>query len=296
LAERYSCVAASRECGEPLYGTASHVRRWILLEQPGPWGADAVLQSRMRTETARALHERARQAGARLLLIRRHGRYEPVGRTCLVAVTTARVQRVERLVLGEPAELLEVDWSPLAALEPVGGEELHDPVFLVCTNGRHDPCCAEHGRPLVKALGAAYGEQVWESSHFGGDRFAGNLVCLPDGLYYGHVDPADGPRLAALYADGELDLEHLRGRSAYPFPVQAAEHFVRRDEQLTRLDDLTVVRSRREDGGRFSVTFRRRDGSERRITVEQGSAGVGQQLTCKALSRLNPPRFHPVAG
>ena len=32
---------------------------------------------------------------------------------------------------------------------------------------------------------------MWQSSHIGGDRFAGNVVFLPEGLYYGRVEPAE---------------------------------------------------------------------------------------------------------
>ena len=64
----------------------------------------------------------------------------------------------------------------------------------VCTHGRHDACCAERGRPVAAALAAAHPEQTWEVSHIGGDRFAANVLVLPDGLYYGRVSAADAPR------------------------------------------------------------------------------------------------------
>src|SRR4029453_5830608 len=61
--------------------------------------------------------------------------------------------------------------------------------------GRHGACCAERGRPVAAALAQAHPEETWEVSHIGGDRFAGNLLVLPNGLYYGRLDP--GPALAA---------------------------------------------------------------------------------------------------
>ena len=57
-----------------------------------------------------------------------------------------------------------------------------DPLVLVCTNGRHDPCCATFGRPLARVLReGARRDDVWECSHIGGDRFAANIVILPEG-------------------------------------------------------------------------------------------------------------------
>ena len=45
-------------------------------------------------------------------------------------------------------ELRAIDVRAALAEAPVGG----GPVFLVCTNGKHDPCCAEWGRPVYRAL------------------------------------------------------------------------------------------------------------------------------------------------
>ena len=44
---------------------------------------------------------------------------------------------------------------------------------------------------------AAHPDETWEVSHIGGDRFAGNLLVLPHGLYYGRLDP-----LAAIAVAG----------------------------------------------------------------------------------------------
>jgi hypothetical protein len=295
VADRFSCAEASRRCGEPRYGTASQVRRWVLIEQPGPWGADAVVESRLPADVAGGLQAHARHAGARVLLIRRHGRYEPVGRSCFVAVTTPDVQRVERFTLGHPSEVLDLDWSALRALEPLGGEAVEEPVFLVCTNGKHDACCAEHGRPLAHAMTAAFGDQVWESSHFGGDRFAGNLVCLPHGIYYGHVAAVDGPVIAARYAKGHLDLDHFRGRSSLPFAVQAGEYFLRRREGLTGVDDVVFLRAEEPTAGRTAAWFEA-GGRTHTVTVEVAPADSAQRLTCKSMREVLPPHYREVTG
>ena len=46
------CSALSRDAGEPRGGTAPHARVWVLLEQPGPWGRDAVHDSHLEPEVA----------------------------------------------------------------------------------------------------------------------------------------------------------------------------------------------------------------------------------------------------
>ncbi len=293
MVERFSCALRSRVLGEPCYGTASQVRRWILVEQPGGWGANAVLQSRLPQDVAVRLRATARSLGARLLLIRRHGRSDPVRRTCFAAVSTAGVRRVERLRFDDPAELVDVDWSPLRDLSPVGGDVV-DRLYLVCTNGSHYTCCAEFGRPVAQALDAVLDEGVWEASHFGGDRFAANLLCLPRGVYYGRVGPGEGPRIVADYEAGRLDLDHYRGRSCYPFIVQAGEHFVRETEQLHDLDELWVRGVRPVRAGSVRVTVLTADGREVSATVAQEPAPAPRALTCHAASVARPPTYRLV--
>lgn len=291
MADRFSCAVLSQALGEPCYGTASQVRRWILVEQPGTWGANAVIESALPPTLGVALRAKARAARARLLLIRRHGRSAPVRRTCFVVVSTPRVQRVERFVVDDPAELLDVDLAPLADFEPVGGELVDHPLYLVCTNGRHDACCAEYGRPVARTLDALLDDRVWECSHFGGDRFAGNLVCLPEGIYYGRVTPESAPGLIAEYEQGRLVLDHYRGRSSQPFVAQAAEHLAR--EHLAELHiDAFSPRSIHDLGeGRFSVALQRPNGDALTVTLECSEAIDAQQLTCGGNDEEHPPRY-----
>lgn len=294
MAERFRCSEASRARNEPRYGTASTVRRWILVEEPGPWGRDAVRDSRLPGGAGPALKALAQALGARVLLIRRHGRSDPAERTCLVACTTVDTSRVERFAFRTAADLLDLDWAPLVRDGPVGGDPVSRPVYLVCTNGRHDLCCAERGRRLAAALAPAVGDGLWESSHFGGDRFAGSLICLHHGLYYGQVEPERGPGIATAYAEGRIDLEHYRGRSCHPFVVQAADFFVREQEGLLGLDDLVWERRVGLDAGNAVVPFTDRSGRRLTATVEVRPDPEGQRLSCSALTCSHPPRYRLV--
>ena len=99
----------------------------------------------------------------------------------------------------------------------------------MCTHGRHDACCAERGRPVAAALTAARPEQTWEVSHVGGDRFAANLLVLPEGLYYGQVTADEAPGLAqrARRRAGSTSTGCAAGASR-PMHVQHAEIALRR--------------------------------------------------------------------
>jgi len=125
----------------------------------------------------------------------------------------------------------------------VTGELSGEPVYLVCTHGRHDPCCAVWGRPVAAALAAAYPNRTWECSHVGGDRFAANVVLLPHSLFYGHVPPSQVIDLVNRYDEGVIVPEYYRGSGAFPAPVQAAQHFARaagHSRAITALRPLTI--------------------------------------------------------
>ena len=289
MAEALPCATLSRALTEPLYGTASVVLGWVLLEQPGPWGADAVTESRLDRDLARALDRAAAAAHLRLLLIRRPGRGASQPWACFVAHTSRQDRWLERRRLDDPAELLELDMAAVVAGERPGfGEAVDEPVYLVCTNGRHDRCCATYGRPLALALAAGHGELIWESSHVGGDRFAGNLVCLPGGHYFGRVGPAEAARVVDRHLAGAIDLDHYRGCCVDPPVVQAAEWFARTATGLAGVDDLALDGRHRLAGGAQAVRFRGPGGGELRVLLRATRTAEPRLLTCHS-ARAEPP-------
>jgi hypothetical protein len=280
LAEALPCATLSRALSEPLHGTASRVRGWVLLEQPGPWGREALTESRLDPDMGRALDRAAAAAHLRLLLIRRPGRGASQPHACFVAHTSRGRRWLERRRLDDPAELLELDMAAVVAGERPGfGEEVAEPLYLVCTNGRHDRCCATYGRPLALALAAGHGELIWESSHVGGDRFAGNLVCLPDGHYFGRVGPADADRVVGLHRKGSIDLAHWRGCCTDPPVVQAAEWFARRRTGLLGVGDLDLLGRERLEGGVEAVRFGRPGGATLRVLLRATRSAAPRPLT-----------------
>jgi hypothetical protein len=178
-------------------------------------------------------------------------------------------------------DVLGLDMAAVAAgRRPGFGQPMHSPVYLVCTNSRHDPCCGRLGRPTALALAQAVGESVWECSHIGGERFAANLVCLPHGLYFGRVGPDDGPRIAAAYERGEIDLTHYRGRAGDAFVVQAADLLVRRRQGLTGIDDLRPLGHRTVGTDIVDVVFATADGGRLEVRVGRTADPEARVLTC----------------
>ena len=233
------CSDASRARGEPLWATASTVRTFLLMEDPGPWGPQVLHSHRLPPELRAVLSDWRRQVGLRPLLIRRPGRSAPGPRRVFIA--NARFGWLQTTVVEELGELIDLDPSDALGRDGIGWDDHPDPVVLVCTHGRHDPCCATRGRPVAAAISGQYPGLLWEASHLGGDRFAGNMVVLPRGDYFGRLDGDDGVRVVRSYLAGELDLDHHRGRSTQSWPVQAAVSAARREFRVTGFDEVVPV-------------------------------------------------------
>ncbi len=294
-AEPFRCAASSEDRGEPIYGTASFVRRWLLLEQPGSWGPNALMESRIPERTATELRRRARAAGARIVLIRRGVRLAGAKRQCYFAVTDVARTRLSGIALDEVDDLMDVDLSPLAEAEPIdGAAAVTDPLFLVCTHGRHDACCSIRGNQVSRVACAEPGLDAWECSHIGGDRFAANVVAFPHGIYYGRVQPDDVVDLMTAYAAGTLCLPHYRGRCCYPFPLQAAEYFARVETGITGIGDLHLVRSSPTAEG-VSATFSVGGTRVAEVRIRTGELPERHLLTCGSSGAAAIPNYELVS-
>lgn len=193
----FRCSLAALDLGEPMVGTASTVRAFLLVEAPGSWGVDAVTGARLPSEVRSLLSTLARRHGVRVLMIRDHRRRTPETVRVFAAYVAADRPWVETAELADLRELLDLRLAGLGAGESPGMTAHDAPLFLVCTHGKHDACCAERGRPLCRAMHDVAPEHTWEVSHIGGDRFAGNALVLPYGLYLGRLEAGSAVAAAA---------------------------------------------------------------------------------------------------
>jgi hypothetical protein len=289
----FRCAAASEDRDEPVTGSATHVRGFLLLEHTGPWGKAALLDARLPDGLGPELRRRAGEHRIKILLVRRHGaRRDPERLTVLAAYADSSAPRLETTTVSDLREVLDLDLAALPRGGSLGLTQSEGSVFAVCTNGRHDACCAERGRPVATALAEAYPEQTWEVSHIGGDRFAANLLVLPHGLYYGRLDAGSSLALADRHLAGELDLDHLRGPSYAPMPVQHAEVALRRELDEPRLGAVRPTSWSAEDG---VTTARFETPAGGYVVRVRTTPGPPCRLTCQA-GRDNAPPSHEVVA
>jgi hypothetical protein len=198
----------------------------------------------------------------------------------------------ERAELERIEDVTTLDLAALAAGRSLGLDPWDEPLVLVCAHGRHDACCAERGRPLAAWMGRVEPSRVWECSHLGGDRFAGNVLVLPEGLGFGRVDVAAAGGLLAALDRGELDLDLLRGRCTLPMAAQYAEVQLRRELDETRDDALRCTAVRRVDG-LMRASFDR-GGTTYDVSVRT-IFGPPASLTCRAAGTDPVPRHETVS-
>ncbi len=284
------CADISTEVGEPLTATASRVEHWLLIEYPGLWSRDVLgasllpagVKEHLRAELARLPH-------ARLLFVRRPDRRGAGRRRVYLGRTGEADGTLVTLEVGSYEELAALDVA--AALEGgAGARRLDHPLLVVCTHGKRDRCCARYGRPVYERLREAAPEEwLWQSTHLGGDRFAGNLVCLPHGLYFGRVGSETAWDILDEYLAGRIALSQYRGRSCYTFPQQAAERAIRDETGLRGLDDLSLLTCTERGAGEWLVRFQA--GREPRELLVRREEGELTYLTCDATTLRHPRRF-----
>jgi hypothetical protein len=268
------CSALAEELGEPMIGSVDQRARWLLVEDHSAWGRDAAPDV-----LGADLVDGGKKRGVRVLLVRRREgdpAADAVRRAFLIDTVTREIA-VRSITHPTSLSLGDVAGGAVADF----GARVAGPIFLVCTNGKRDACCAVRGQALVNALAADHAERTWECTHLGGHRFAGNLVCLPDGLIYGRVTAAEGPLLADAYLAGRLEPAALRGRSAWPAPAQVAEGALRVDDGLPGIDDVRLLGSR-VGGTDAVVTLATPDGVEHRFELHSEPMSPPRPTSCRA--------------
>ncbi|MBG0851999.1 sucrase ferredoxin [Streptomyces spinoverrucosus] len=305
------CATVSRDLDEPVSGTAATARTWLLVEQPGPWGARALTSSHLDPALGRALEAAAKGTGVRVALIRRPGRHADCGtptvRQVYAAHTVPGNAWVHATRTDDPTQLLGLDFTALgmgdhhtfdATMQ--GRPHTGDPLALVCTNGKRDRCCALLGRPLATELAASGTGGIWEVTHLGGHRFSPTVLVLPYGYAYGRAEAHTIKDVLHGVQERRIVLEGCRGRSAWERPGQAAELAVRAAVGEYAADALSVVRTentvRTDDAApRWEVIVAHADGRHWRVIVAQSASLPPRAESCGTSILGAPARMDVVA-
>lgn len=294
------------------YGTAARADFIVALEQPGPWGRLAAVESHLDPALGQELDSAISLRTGRLLLIRtpgahadpspgtdgsgpsgtarRHDGRPSSGRRRVRVARTGAGGWMVAAELEDPALLLTMpdprECDPAAIVDHLGGSTSADAELLVCTNGRRDVCCAVRGRPVALVGSDRHPGRVWEATHTGGHRFAPTGILLPWGRVLARLDVDLVDRTLAAAADRHLPAEllgptHDRGAMNLTPQAQTAESAARYSHGWTGLDDVSVAAldDPRSGGAQTRWAVVHSDGTEQEVAVET-SAGPDLAESC----------------
>jgi hypothetical protein len=291
------CREVSLGLAESLTATATTARSWLLVEHPGPWPAKAPRGVRWPDGLTEQLQAATDRVGARVNLIRRPaGSPRGDGQTEVLLVHTGpSAPRLERLRLPDPRALLDLDFDALARGDLAVDAERPAGVFLVCTHGGRDACCALAGRPVATALAARFPADTWESTHLGGHRFAPTLGCFPHGLMYGRMSVGQSLEVADAYRAGRIVAAHFRGRSTFSAAAQAADAWLREHLDRWQIDAVLPVAERDADGG-VEVELALIDGAKWRVHLAAAPLVPPRRVSCAKTDTESPLAYRVVAA
>lgn len=289
----FRCSQSSREDREPLIGTAPTDTRFLFVEHAGPWGRAAVEESRLPDDVRAQL---AGTNGVRVQLIRRHGgRSGPGVRVFAAAADPTAAEgraHLESALLDRPEALLDLDLAGFATSGTLGLPAYHDELWLVCTNGRRDLCCADLGRTTTAALAARWPDGTWETTHLGGHRFAATLLALPSLVTLGRLLPHEAVTFCTDVAQGRVPHDHSRGRAGWPPVGQVADHHVRSELGLEPAAAIRLVDVEGDDvtlsvaGEDWRVTVTTRSGEARRQSCADDTPKAATVHRVESMVRL----------
>ena len=278
------CADLSRENDEPLAATASRIDHWFLVEYRGLWARDALTGSGLSDQVKQHLLDQVRVGPARPAPVRQAPRSQ----------RATRAPRVHgRLEAGSRPTVTRTEfeaYEDLRGLDLLAGTAVEHPLFLVCTHGKHDPCCARFGRPLYEALRDELApDWVWQVVAHRRRPVRGQPRLPAGGALLRASRPRDGRPVLDEHLARRILIPSYRGRSIYTFAVQAAERVVRERTGLVGIDDLTLREVVRRNDDRLASPLP----PARRHTScgSTRSADDLTRLTCSSESLERPPRF-----
>jgi len=278
--DAFYCAEQSQNMGNPLIGTVKPFSYLFLLEYGGSFGRNALRDSDIPEEVnghiSQGLKVVEDQLGkAKFLLIKNQHSKEGNEINLFVLQNDPETPILRRYTLEYYEQLLRSSLRDL--IDPQGGDPVEAPMYLICTNGNRDKCCARFGFPLYRSLYQSIPQPekyVWECSHVGGHRFAGNVITLPNGCFYGFVDQKDLLGLVAHTEENCIYLPNLRGRSALSNEAQAVEKYLRENKNNSRLGAF-IWEGVETYGEREILAFARLDGKPYQVRLIKESILMG---------------------
>jgi hypothetical protein len=283
------CSQVSKQVGEQLFGTAvANIKIWFLLEYNRPWNAQATDDNELPTAVQSWLRQQLARAGnGRLQFIRQH----KASPTLSFFIALPEDGRLYRFELDEYEDLFILDVDAIVAgTAQYKSFQWSQPLYLVCTNGRRDRCCALWGATFFRALQPLAGTAVWQTTHLGGHRFAPTTLTLPDGVMHGRLSVENVAEFLAAQRQGQIILDNYRGQALYEPVVQAADYFLRRETREVAMSAFRFLSHQNGIDSNWRVQFADNDGVIHEVIV-----GVETAVPENYLASCGKPKVKPLS-
>ncbi len=285
-----SCAEESRLADETLAGSFKPADTFFLIESSlpayGGWGNGIVKTAGKSGDFAPYLQHLQRAPQAKILFIRQP---QSQGKNFYIVTANQPQPKIYHSALSAYDQLLELDIESLAGqgAPQINGTAMSEieELYIVCANGRHDPCCATYGVPVYHQLAAQVpADRVWQTTHIGGHRMAATMIAFPQAIVYGHLDPPHAEEILSNHRAGYILTHKFRGRAAYAghqleegehLAAGAAEAAIRERARNYRDDSLRLISLTALEADKWQVTF-------------QDDAGISH--TAEVKSTLSAPR------
>lgn len=225
------CSQVSKANGEDPIGSAPPVNYWLLVEVPQPWPTSMFTENPIIAQVISIVRKLILRRGmaVRPIAIAPDPDYSTPGLIRMIyyhrpAKQFAQYVKQEYVLPEEQAPQLVI-----ALLERLLGKTTnlnqfkayeqntqHLREILVCTHTQIDLACGRFGTPIYRHLRQTYGRptqslRVWQSTHFGGHKFAPTLIDLPTGQFWGHLELESLPQLIERRGDHRQMRQFYRG-------------------------------------------------------------------------------------
>ncbi|MDY6897141.1 MAG: sucrase ferredoxin [Cyanobacteriota bacterium] len=231
----FFCAEESSEVKEDPIGCALNRRYYVLLEFPPPWTSDP-LDSKALSDKFKALKAAINEEVElflRLVFIYNAKYYEKgYNRLIIYCEKEGNLSAYTKreFVLSDINDAVPIIKKCIKGKKLESeNNHIHTRDFLICTHGSHDKCCAKYGNPFFHQALATVEDlslshvRVWQSSHFGGHRFAPTMIDFPEARYYGRLDQKSFAAILTRTGDIKCFQNIYRGWGILPWQVQFLE-------------------------------------------------------------------------
>jgi hypothetical protein len=290
---KFFCSEKSNEIREQIQGTAPSFQYIFLLEYESYWDSKPLLNNTINKDVLKYMFSAIKLLGnAKMLFIKSDKSTKKGGLKLFLINTSFKEGNYKVIEFNNYNDILLIDLINIIT----DNDEMTDKeiLYLVCTNGKKDKCCAKYGFPIYQNLKKNISnEQIWQCTHIGGDRFAPNIITFPNGAHYGHLKVDEIEKFLSTTLDGNIYLEKYRGKSKYNKYEQAAEYFLMKELQNNKSQNFSLEKSEKIDEASYLVMFRCTSNLKKySVSISSSFSDFYRLPSCTAVSESRAKTFH----